>query len=225
MAFSNGPNIAANGLFLVLDAADKNSYPGSGTAWIDVSSTGGLQSGSLINGPTFNSDNGGSIVFDGVDDFVRSSDLNAGFPTVSTWVYKTSSTTNQGICSRSISAYTLAQINGTLQVRVHTVGSFIDTGYTIPLNEWTNITYVYNGTGLSGSQIVYINGTNIFSTTAGSGSLPGGRVRDGFFSIGYYNANNIYWGGRIAQIQVYGRALSIPEVLQNYNVQKPRFGL
>ncbi len=66
MAYSDGPKIVTNGLVLALDAADKNSYPGSGTIWRDVS--GNNRNFTLTNGPTYNSANGGSIVFDGTND-------------------------------------------------------------------------------------------------------------------------------------------------------------
>ena len=66
MSVSNGPSIVTSGLVLSLDAADKNSYPGSGTTWADLS--GNTNNGTLTNGPTFSSANQGSIVFDGVDD-------------------------------------------------------------------------------------------------------------------------------------------------------------
>ena len=62
-------NIVKDGLVLDLDAAKRDSYPGSGTFWKDISGGGG--NGTLINGPTFSSGNGGSIVFDGVDDYVN----------------------------------------------------------------------------------------------------------------------------------------------------------
>ncbi len=64
-----GPNIITNGLILELDAANRKSYPGSGTTWTDLSGNG--NTGTLTNGPTFSSANGGSIVFDGVDDYVN----------------------------------------------------------------------------------------------------------------------------------------------------------
>jgi hypothetical protein len=43
------------------------SYPGSGTAWNDL--TPNKNNGTLINGPTFDSANNGSIVFDGINDY------------------------------------------------------------------------------------------------------------------------------------------------------------
>ena len=220
MAFSDGPKIVTNQLVFILDAADKNSYPGSGTTWFDLSAGG--DDITLTNGPTFNPDNGGSIVFDGVDDFGTTTDFTGGTITVSVWVYKTSTAANQGIFTRNETIWAIAQINSTLRVRVQTIGVYQDTGYIIPLNEWINITYTYAGTGLSDSQIVYINGTSIF-TAAGSGTLPTGRLRGTPILIGA--ANSTFWGGRIAQAQAYFRALSASEVLQNYNIQKSRFGL
>ena len=67
MALHHSPRIVTSGLVLALDAADRNSYPGSGTTWTDLS--GNANNGTLTNGPTFNSANGGSIVFDGTNDF------------------------------------------------------------------------------------------------------------------------------------------------------------
>jgi hypothetical protein len=67
MAFVHSPKIVTDELVLTLDAGNVKSYPGSGTTWLDKSGRG--SNGTLINGPTFNSGNGGSIVFDGTDDF------------------------------------------------------------------------------------------------------------------------------------------------------------
>jgi len=227
MSFGNGPNIATSGLAQCLDAADRNSYPGSGTTWTDLTANG--NSGTLTNGPTFDSANGGSIIFDGVNDFVSCGDIPVAYLTISVWVYKTSSTANQGICGRNSNRYAIAQINNTLQtyIRVPATNTiYSDTGYVIPLNEWTNITYTYNDTQLSNAQTAYVNGTSIFTATA-SGSMSTARVRDGAFLVGYNNDSNLlsYWGGRIAQVQVYNRGLTQSEVLQNYNTQKSRFGL
>jgi hypothetical protein len=220
MAFSNGPRVVTSGLISSLDAADRNSYPGSGTDWKDV--VGTFRNFVLTNGPTFDSANGGSIVFDGVDDYaLYNDDINTSLLTVSIWVYKTSTASNQGIMNRANTAWGIAQISDTLRVFISVIGSYQDTGYTIPLNQWINIIYTYAGTGVAGSQVVYINGASVF-TGAGSGNLPA-RIRGGTTAVGL--ANSTYWGGRIAQAQLYNRALSSSEVLQNYNNQKSRFNL
>lgn len=71
MAFSFSPRAVTNGLILSLDAANTRSYPGSGTVWTDLSRSG--INGTLTNGPTFNTANGGNIVLDGTDDYVNCS--------------------------------------------------------------------------------------------------------------------------------------------------------
>lgn len=73
MAISRGPTIARSGLILSLDAADRNSYFSGSLTWKDLSGNG--NNGTLVNGSSFDSNNGGSIVFDGVDDYVV---LNGG---------------------------------------------------------------------------------------------------------------------------------------------------
>ena len=60
--------IITDGLVLYVDAGNTDSYPGSGTTWTDISTNS--NNGTLTNGPTFDSGDGGSIVFDGTDDYV-----------------------------------------------------------------------------------------------------------------------------------------------------------
>ena len=64
MSYKFGPSIVTDGLVFYVDAANENSYPGSGTTWTDLA---GSDDGTLTNGPTFDSGNAGSIVFDGVN--------------------------------------------------------------------------------------------------------------------------------------------------------------
>ena len=68
MSLFHSPRIVTDGLVLCLDAGNTKSYPGSGTTWTDLS--GRRNNGTLTNGPTFDSANGGSIVFDGTNDTV-----------------------------------------------------------------------------------------------------------------------------------------------------------
>ena len=67
-------HIITDGLVIALDAANTKSYPGSGTTWSDLS--GNSNNGTLTNGPTFNSGNGGSIVFDGTNDYINTTIIN-----------------------------------------------------------------------------------------------------------------------------------------------------
>ncbi len=63
--------VVTSGLQLYLDAGNASSYSGSGTTWTDLSVNS--RNGTLTNGPTYSATNGGSIVFDGTNDFVQCS--------------------------------------------------------------------------------------------------------------------------------------------------------
>ena len=76
MGCSSGPDIIQDGLVLCLDAASIRSYPKSGTTWSDLA---GSNNGTLTNGPTFSSNNGGSVVLDGTNDYVHLGDPSSNF--------------------------------------------------------------------------------------------------------------------------------------------------
>ena len=73
MGTSYNPRIITDGLVLCLDAANKRSYPGAGTAWSDL--TNNNHNGTLENNAAFTSANGGGIAFDGTDDRVTIDDF------------------------------------------------------------------------------------------------------------------------------------------------------
>ena len=95
MGLSHSPKIVTNGLVLCLDAGNTKSYPGSGTAWNNLSSTS--NNGTLTNGPTYDSTNGGSLIFDGTNDYIQSgsfSNLLTADITVETWIYLTAASSD-----------------------------------------------------------------------------------------------------------------------------------
>jgi len=93
---AHSPRIITDGLVLCLDAGNPKSYPGSGTTWTDLSGNG--NNGTLTNGPTYNSGNLGSLVFDGVNDYVNLGDLDLPAPfTLSIW-FKGNTTQSQQYC-------------------------------------------------------------------------------------------------------------------------------
>ncbi len=90
MSFVHSPKIVTDGLVLALDAGNTKSYTSGSTTWFDKS--GNANNGTLTNGPTFSSANGGSIVFDGVDDRVEFGSFGS-LPTQGTiqfWMYSIS---------------------------------------------------------------------------------------------------------------------------------------
>jgi hypothetical protein len=224
MAFSYSPKIIVDGLVLYLDAANRDSYPGSGTVWNDISRSG--NNGTLTNGPTFNTGSLGSIVFDGVDDYVNVGVLspinNSTSLTLCYWAKKQASDKDMVIGSQVTS-----NTNG-IWLQWYSDGNIYfsprngsNTGISYSLSYDSDWKY-FCGTYSNSSGIIYVNGLSVktgtglpssLSSTAGN-SFRVGDLRDLFYST-----------GNISSVQIYNRALTPSEVLQNYNAQKSRFGL
>jgi hypothetical protein len=219
--------IVQQGLVLNLDAGNPYSYAGSGTTWYDVS--GNNYSGSLTNGPVYNTTNGGVIVFDGSNDYVVSSNFTPNFSTktLSGWV-KLSSISQQGgglITLQSIDGLVFDSIvyNETGQGWGFGSNGFSRTGWSNVLetstSEWVNITATYENSNYR----LYRNGT-LIQTLTSFGALNfnfNSNVQLGYRHLG----SSGYLAATISQGFVYNRTLSAAEVLQNYNATKGRFGL
>jgi len=236
MAGSSGPDLITNGLVLALDAADKNSYIGSGTTWRDLSGNG--NTGTLTNGPTFNSTNGGSIVFDGIDDYsittfsstlnlINDPTTNGGIISFSVWVNVISNTTGGYIISSggetSSTGFWMANQNGAPEVGVKTTSKVWYkpiSSADFPLNTWINWCVVVDNTNMS----LYKNGV-FYSITSSAGVSVSSQFSR--FTLGTPTAILASYCGnnRIGNALIYNRVLSASEILQNYNVTKTRFGL
>lgn len=235
MSSLGGPNIITDGLILSLDAANSKSYQSGSTIWYDKSGNG--FNGTLTNSPAFNSANGGSIVFDGVDDYVSSSlSVNAGSNfSVFAWINPGNINTRNGIVGNSYSYSgrngfyfsTATNYGGTLNTFFISIGS--DIAYrtaannSITLNRWNYI----GGTVSNGGQDIrlYSNGieTAYFGSTLSSGSMT---YNTNELLIGSrYSANMEVFAGSISQVSIHNKILSAQEILQNYNATKGRFGL
>ena len=213
--------IVTDGLVLNLDAGFVGSYPTTNTTWYDLS--GNNRNGTLVNGVSFNSSNSGSIVFDGVDDYVSLSsyNLNDSF-TYGIWVLRSGSGNqgNRGIVISNAATYIDIGFNdGIMFSLILSNGSqnLITYGTMVPINQWAYYSATYN----QQSAILYLNGSQIASNNY---SLGVGRITNAF-TIGSFDGGSYNLNGKIAIAQVYNRALSATEILQNYNAQKGRFGL
>jgi hypothetical protein len=227
---SGGPNIVTNGLVLNLDAANTKSYPGSGTIWTDLSRGG--NNGTLVNGPTFNSANGGSIVFDGVDDICNFSSLTAYGGTnphnYTAWIKFTDGSSYKWILNNG------AGTNGTsLIIYGSKLGFFYNGGVavvqattTLSTGTWYHLSVSYLG---ETTVKMYVNGAldatkNTLFPTAGTGTSTWSATNSNPRLGAWYNGS-FPFNGSIATTQIYNRALSDAEILQNYNATKTRFGL
>ena len=225
MGFYRGPNAITSGLVLSLDAGNTKSYQSGSTTWFDKSGNG--NNGTLTNSPTYSSANGGSIVFDGVDDYINiSTTPNLPNPlTICTFVNTSVITgSNQVIYGPSANGADnwLSVSNNRVQIyatQTSDVGNFSISGTTvIQANIWYHITGIVNNNVTS----IYINGVFEVASSAQAFTIGGwnSTARIGQRATGQFPFN-----GRIACVQGYNRALTASEILQNYNATKSRFNL
>jgi len=227
------PAIQTNGLVMCLDAANTKSYPKSGTVWSDLS--GNRNNGTLTNGPTFSSDSGGGIVFDGVNDYVNCGNIGNYTSisyTIECFVYpRYDSSTTVGL--PIINKATTCEITefSVVYGRVANKFSFIlrddiiiTSNNTYPKNNWYHVIITRNNNGDgSYTNILYVNGlldtsqNNNFAGTGGSALLSIGTAIN--CPLGGY------FIGDIAISRIYNRVLPAQEVSQNYNALKSRFNL
>ena len=222
MAFGNGPKIVTQGLVLTLDAADRNSYVSGSTTWNDLSGNGVI---STLTSCSFNSSNGGSILFNGATGSVSVTGLslqNDG-GTINTWVYPNSIGYSGYVVSavgNNTNRYYITQTNANFSVLRGNPAASLAFTNSVTANKWYNLTATWASSSLSSSMSTYLNGAFV-------GSVPitaSGATTE--FSIGNFrNGQTQVFSGSIAITQVYNRALSASEVSQNYDALKSRFNL
>jgi hypothetical protein len=223
MSTIGGPATVTSGLVLELDAGNIKSYQSGSTTWFDKS--GNANNGTLTNGPTFNTGSLGSIVFDGVDDYVTGScSLTGQNITINMWCYPTTTgvyrtpLTNK-ILDFTMTGYAIQQRNnGTFWVAIGIWGVSSDYVSDIPysINQWINLSMTYNGTTIA----AYKNGS-LFGTTPSTRTFSTGSLIIGAGQ----RANTEYFSGNISSVQIYNRSLSASEVQQNFNATRARFGI
>jgi hypothetical protein len=222
MACNYQGKIVTNGLVLCLDAADKKSYPGTGSTWLDRSGSG--NHGTLVNGPTYNSSNGGSIVFDGPSDGVLLPNIS---PTsglsFNIWIYIDGSNTSFGSIFANWSdgnsgrPYWIGTAaNQVTTIQLYFSGGSVNYLSPVPINTWTLLTVTHTGSVCKG----YINSVETISF---SSSLTTSTNNT---SIGFdITRSNYPFKGKTAQALIYNRALSPQEIQQNFNATRGRFGI
>jgi len=229
MAFANGGRIVTNGLVLSLDAGDRNSYPGSGTTWRDLSVNN--NNGTLINSPTYNSANGGYIRTNGSDNYINipaSPSLNTTTPTVSIWFRNITSISGfPGVIHKASSDSSTngwyAYLEGGGLTFAEKAGNPFSGGSSkysgaLTLNTWYNLTATIVAGGTSK---LYLNGTLVSTNNATENFTTTDDIRIGRAQTAFWN----YWGGDVSQVLLYNTILTAGDITQNYNAQKSRFGL
>jgi hypothetical protein len=219
---NGGPGVVLDRLVLNLDAANTKSYISGSTTWTDISRSG--LSGTLTNGPTFNTGSGGSIVFDGTNDYAviaSTSNLSPGTGdfTYSSWINPSSfsGTYSTLFVVATAGGLWIGKNGANFVLRAYAVADYIQYAILPTLNTWTNITITRSGT----TATLYYNATSVATATTSQNFVQSTAYigNDGAAISANFN-------GRIATTTFYkGKALTAAEILQNYNTTRTRFSL
>ena len=218
-------NIVTQGLVLDLDAAKRESYPGTGSTWFDINNTG--NNGTLISGSVYTDSNYGSISFNGTDGTVSfPSSFNAttaglnSYHTVEMWVNPARiNQPNDGLF-RCINTGT---VNGYLHYLIRNSYFYLGWyGIDVPgsrlltLNTWYQAVFMFD---TDNKQKIYVNGVLDAAGPALTSSFNGGTAG---IQLGVYAT---FYTGSMPVCRVYNRALTATEVLQNFNAYRSRYGI
>jgi hypothetical protein len=234
------PKIVTDGLVLHLDAANKKSYSGSGTTWTDRS--GSENNGTLTNGPTFDSANGGGLTFDETNDYINfgnATDTNFGSDnfTIECVAYidpNVSNNTYKGIVVKkgagSANAGYGIYYNTSQEKFLWSTADGSSYSERFSTNTWSSIENSYanivmvRDSAATNNGHFYING--VYESLASTASM---LDVDNTYNLVVGASSTLYsqyyLKGKVSQVKLYNRALTASEVLQNYNATKSRFGL
>ena len=232
-----GANIIRNGLVLSLDAASRNSYPGSGTVWTDLS--GNDNTNTLFGSPTFSSTFNGGLVLNGTSQYATASDSTSLRPasfSIDTWFRPTSFSGYNTIITKPTNGPLWVPPYLSYVIRLETNGTILNCGtstggtyrsltksYTFSANTIYNISFTFDSS--TGAAVVYLNGAVLSSTTFTAGAISYSTppvivgASYGLSPVGEYFAGSIY------SVKIYNTILSATEIAQNYNATKSRFNL
>jgi len=234
MAQIHGPSIIRNGLILSLDAADINSYPGSGTTWYNTANAS--LNASLANGTSYSSSNKGTMVLDGTNDVIFGPSVNelGAIPNQAFEIWVKSPGLGSGktigglICpDYGMTSYIVGD-GGVVYQLYNTDGTFGSlvslgtSGVNCFDNNWHHIVCTRNPS----TAAIYVDGV-LRGTTSGGGVWSGATVWSGMATQIGNNPNDAFYNlyGNIAVAKIYNVYFTAANVLQNYNATKTRFGL
>ena len=255
MATTYNPRIVTNGLVLCLDAGNRQSYPGSGTAWTDLSGNG--ENFTLYNSPSFSTNRGGELLFSGSNDYARyrtsnSVDLLSSNGTVELWFRTISSTIGAGSYNRLVS---FSDETGTGSDSTSTQGTNRDydnyfcllknnTAESIAVwyknnpnafgpatlvntNNYFNVAINWATVSTTMTFNFYLNGslTNTTSVTQTGYSSSASCITLGQNCCGAFSSPFENSSCAFSCFKLYNRALSAAEIQQNFTALRGRFGV
>ena len=234
MGIAYNPKVITDGLVLALDAGNTKSYPGSGTTWTDLSGNG--NNGTLENDVGFDSDYGGSLTFDGSNDYVSKSSWTnppTNIFSIGCWVRFSDNVNDRYVLSFgrdtggatggiALFAYGFNVVSDALIFECGSAVGRVSSGIVPTLNIWYYLTATADGTNTK----FYLNGDLKNTSSQGSAAIAstptlsiGSYVNSGGTPMTYFHSGNI------AQVSIYNRALTASEIQQNFNALRSRYGI
>lgn len=208
----------ADSLVLRLDAADTTSYSGTGSTWTNLGSAGSGANGTLVNAPTYSTSGGGSLVFNGSNQYINCVVTKTANCTFSCWA-KTTAALSQPflfIAGPNGSGPDLFFYSGVIAWNTWdgAGASFGSIPATANNGNWHHYTVVTDT--VANNTKLYYDGSLLGSTTyksaAATTDLRIGGTTDTYM-----------WNGSISTFMVNNVALTAGQVLSNYEGQKARF--
>ena len=231
------PAIVQAGLILNLDAANPDSYPGTGSTWTNLITGNAVANFGLNSNITYNSSNGGLLRFsDGGWAITNSSFGRLANNSIEVWI-KIAGTSGPAPTENYTPCIFSEIYNGSINMILAYNGFNFPTsshqytaGYynggwdtyststnTSDLNNWVHIVATYNGSICT----IYKNGIVIGS--AAMGNNPESSNAGYFIGHRWDMPDGVY--GDYAVVNMYNRALTLQEVNTNFNAVKSRFGI
>lgn len=233
MSLGHGASIVRDGLVLHLDAANPKSYPGSGTVWSDLSGNG--NHGTLVNGVGYSGDNNGSMIFDGVDDYISLGNiLSFGTDSFTISFYFEPNIVSGGGQYGLISKRGTGSLPGTAGWEIRQNGRNL----RVVMSDGTNFIYldmiidVFNVGIWSEITVSFDREANVITPYLNSrdhnttdisqiGDISGPRD----LVIGSEPTLIYDYNGKISSAFIYNRALTPEEIAQNFEAMRGRYGI
>ena len=228
MGFYRGPNIVTDGLVYAMDAGSARSYDGTTT----LNDLVGSNTGTLTNGVTYQSINGGVFDFDGVDDYISFSNVvaNDNSYTILMWIKPDGLSAGGSGSSKPSGTNRKTPIkgNGDWNPGIWLTSDYIRshgaTQYTDSAINWTTSTWDMIGMTYDGTNVNNILGDSVQARTHVSSYGPG-TPTELLAGAESASGSSHSWDGSIADVLIYDRVLTAAEIAQSYNAKKSRFGL
>ena len=200
------------------------------TTWTDLMGNG--NTGTLTNGPTYNSSNGGSIVFDGIDDYVETGSISGISSSYNTSLefFVNVTTNTKGpfvhLQSSTIDGYGIGignadyTENGSKLIMFSPFTATVNNLYTFPSSGWYHIVVTLGSDNFSWK--LYVNGVKRSDFPSGTNSISSPLLKIGRVTSG---GTTYYGTSSIAEVKVYNKALTASEIQQNFNALRGRYGI